>query len=144
VVYVSRAAIYATDDRAVPLTVDDAVSTWQAAIDSGKTVISVKDWPISTGENVPECLAGHVGETAPCSMPRDEAIPPDILDEAIARLGGAVQGIDMTDAYCDDTTCYSVIGNVVVYPDTNHITGTYSRTLMPYLGPKLLEAADRG
>ncbi len=143
VVYISRGGIYTSPDRVAPLTVDDVVATWQGVVDSGKTVISIKDWPITAGENIPECLASHIGETAPCIRPRSEAMPPDILDEAIARLGGQVESIDMTDAFCDDTTCYSVIGNVVVYPDTNHITGTYSRTLMPYLGPRLLEAAER-
>jgi len=49
-----------------------------------------------------------------------------------------VQVIDLTDAFCDAERCYAVVGGVVVYADHNHISGSYSRSLMPYLGPRIL------
>jgi peptidoglycan/LPS O-acetylase OafA/YrhL len=139
VVYLNYSSSY-TLNRGVDyqLTADDAVATWEEALSTGKRIISIKDWPRTNGDQVPECLAPFVGETAPCSMPRGEAIPGDAQDEALLRLDGAVEQIDLTDAYCDADRCYSVIGDVVVYADHNHISGTYSRTLMNYLGPLIL------
>jgi hypothetical protein len=41
--------------------------------------------------------------------------------------------VDLTDYFCDDRKCYSVIGNVVVYFDPNHVNMEYSRSLTPIL-----------
>lgn len=141
VVYLNRTSIYTSENRpaAWRLTVDEIVDTWQGVIDSGKRVISIKDWPITAGESIPVCLSSHVGEAAPCSLPRSQAMPADPQDDAIDVLGADVDAIDLTDAYCDTDTCYSVIGDVVLYADWNHLSGTYSRTVMSYLGPSLLQ-----
>ena len=144
VVYLNRTGLYGgrTDDRR--LTPEDIVATWQGVLDTGKRVVVIKDWPATEGESIPACLASHVGETAPCSVPLDVGMPPDPQDAAVDALDGQVDMIDLTDAFCDDNRCFSVIGDVVVYADHNHISGTYSRTLMPYLGPALIESlSDR-
>ncbi len=140
VLYLNRTPIYVQDERPEQyrLTVDDIVATWEGVLGAGKRVVSITDWPITAGDSIPVCLSAHVGESGPCSLPRAEALPADPQDAALAELDGRVESIDLTDAFCDDTTCYSVIGDVVVYADHNHISGTYSRTLMPYLGPLLL------
>lgn len=139
VIYLNRTTSYNSDNRGdYALSADDIVATWQGVLDSGKRVISIKDWPRTAGDSIPVCLSAHVGETAPCSVPLEVGMPLDVQDAALAELDGRVESIDLTDAFCDETTCYSVIGDVVVYADHNHISGTYSRTLMPYLGPLLL------
>jgi SGNH domain (fused to AT3 domains) len=50
-----------------------------------------------------------------------------------------VRFIDLSDYFCDRTTCPPVIGNVLVYRHRNHITATYVRTL----APMLQDAMDR-
>ena len=55
-----------------------------------------------------------------------------------------VNFIDMTDYFCDETSCPPVIGNVIVYMDDSHITSTYSRTLVPMLSRKLAGALPSG
>ena len=37
--------------------------------------------------------------------------------------------IDLKDIYCPDGLCRSVIGNVYVYADTNHLTKAFEHTL---------------
>jgi hypothetical protein len=37
--------------------------------------------------------------------------------------------IDLTSYYCTADRCPSVIGDVIVYRDTNHITATFAKTL---------------
>ena len=54
--------------------------------------------------------------------------------------------VDLTDAFCDHRWCPAVIGNVLVYADSNHMTPTFARTLVPLLQERLAAAlgpADR-
>lgn len=119
------------------LTPADIAETWSEMIASGKTVTVVRDLPKTNGEDVPACLSTRVGVNAPCSTSRALDVFDDPQVAAVPLTEGAVEQIDLTDGFCDPTTCYSVIGGVVVYADSNHIGGTYARTLMQYLGPQL-------
>jgi hypothetical protein len=61
-------------------------------------------------------------------------------DPQIDAARGAQAGlIDLTPFFCQDGTCPSVIGSVIVYRDSSHLGGTYSRTLAPYLAAQLDE-----
>jgi peptidoglycan/LPS O-acetylase OafA/YrhL len=62
------------------------------------------------------------------------------LDDGAYNVAAAVEGVsvvDLTHLYCDDALCFPVIGNVIVYRDTNHITKTYASTMAPYLGSEM-------
>jgi hypothetical protein len=50
--------------------------------------------------------------------------------------------IDLTDYYCTADFCPSVIGDVIVYRDTNHITATFAATLAGPLGEGIKRALD--
>ena len=74
-----------------------------------------------------------------CGTPRFEAVPStDPVVEA-SKLVPGVQLIDLTDFYCTADRCPSVIGNVIVYRDSEntHITGTFASTLAPALEEQL-------
>jgi hypothetical protein len=43
----------------------------------------------------------------------------------------------MDNYFCTSSRCDPVIGHVMVYRDTSHMTTTYSTTLGPYLAAKL-------
>lgn len=137
IVYLNYTSDYAKRAPQYILTVEDIVATWQQMVAAGKQVHVIKDWPRTDGDSVPVCLAPHVGETGPCSTDRSTSVPVDPQDAA-AELVPGVQRIDLTDAYCDAQRCYAVVGGFVVYADHNHISGSYSRSLMPYLGPLVL------
>ena len=126
------------------LTTEDILTTWRDVLDSGKHVIALRDLPL-TGPvdalvDVPVCLANQVGQVGPCSVPRDEALLPDPMAVAATELGVGVTYLDVSDAFCDEDRCYAVIGDVVVYADNNHISGSYALSLMGYLGPQILAA----
>lgn len=59
------------------------------------------------------------------------------------RPGDDVELLDLTDKFCVAGTCHALIGGVVVYFDSSHITSTYSRALAPYIEYALLDL-DRG
>ena len=51
--------------------------------------------------------------------------------EALGDPG--VRTVDLGDLFCDDATCYPVVGDVVVYRDYSHLSTEYSTLLVPYL-----------
>jgi hypothetical protein len=65
-----------------------------------------------------------------------------LIDDAITVAGKSLDGvnvIDLSDYFCSGQTCHSVIGNVLVYADGNHMTTVYSATLAPVISHKLEE-----
>ena len=56
--------------------------------------------------------------------------------EAVARLPG-VRVIDAANRFCLARVCPAVIGNVIVYRNTGHITASYMRTLSPWLARRM-------
>ena len=63
----------------------------------------------------------------------------DLLVEAAKGQPG-VTVVDMNDFFCENGTCSPVVGGVVGYRDSHHITATYATTLAPYLGERLESA----
>jgi hypothetical protein len=62
------------------------------------------------------------------------------------RVAEAVEGvrlIDPTPVACTEKKCPAVIGDVLVYRNGAHLTATYVRTLIPWLGERLPEPADQ-
>lgn len=111
----------------------------QELASTGKPLVYIEDAPNTTGTPVPECLAAAKQTEAPCATLRSERYIPALMEDGIAASGVDVGYVSTVDAYCDETTCYSVIGGVVVYTDDNHISDTWARSLMPYVGPRILE-----
>lgn len=48
-----------------------------------------------------------------------------------------VTHLDLSDAFCTDQRCPGVIGNVMVYRDSSHVTNLYSQQLGPTLGQRM-------
>jgi hypothetical protein len=44
-----------------------------------------------------------------------------------------VRTVDLTSFFCDDASCFPVIGGALVLRDQNHLTAVFSTTLGPYL-----------
>ena len=59
---------------------------------------------------------------------------------AARAMGGKVPVIDMNDLICSPTWCASIVGNVLVYRDTHHVTSTYTGTLAAFLEQRLIKA----
>lgn len=127
------------------LTPQIVVASLQELAAGGKAMIYLEDPPNTVGEPVPECLAAAWDAAAPCATVRSERFNPELMVNGIAESGLDVAYLPTVDAYCDADTCYSVIGGVVVYTDDNHISDTWARSLMPYVGPQIIDAiAARG
>ena len=69
-----------------------------------------------------------------CALSRRAAVQPDPLVLAAESLRSSrVRVIDLTQHYCDDVSCFPVIGGALVQRDKTHLTSTFSATLGPYL-----------
>ena len=118
---------------------DGMVELWDRVNAIGVPVLAVRDTP-RVGDDVLECLSGNLDDPAACDRAVGEAMETaDPQELAVAEAEDA-RMIDLTDRFCVGDTCSVVIGNVVVYRDSHHITETYSRMLADDLGARMDEA----
>jgi peptidoglycan/LPS O-acetylase OafA/YrhL len=112
---------------------------------TGAKVIVLADTPYPDLD-IPSCLALHVTEATKCASPRVVALS----DPERRRLGSVTafqQGaavIDPIPWFCNNATCPAVVGNVIVYSDTGHMTATYARLLASRLERALATAGRAG
>jgi hypothetical protein len=77
--------------------------------------------------DVPSCLSTRVPKA--CQMPTADALDPTDVDVEIASRFPSVKVLDLTQALCSETICYSVRGGSMVYRDSGHVTADYSSKL---------------
>ncbi|MEU2170112.1 SGNH hydrolase domain-containing protein [Micromonospora chersina] len=116
--------------------VDGMRRTWRSLARIAPVVV-LRDTP-APRLDVAECVSAHREELTRCAVPRDEAlagIGPLQVDAAQGLTG--IRLVDLNDAICPADRCAAVIGGVLVYRDTNHLTATYARTLAARLDEQL-------
>jgi hypothetical protein len=105
---------------------------WNELQRGGVRVVVIRDTP-RMDIDIPECLTSLGGSIASCSRPRARAMArQDPLVVAATRAPG-VTLIDMTDAMCAADSCPPVVGNVLVWRDSHHLTASYAKTMAPAL-----------
>jgi hypothetical protein len=100
---------------------------------AGKKVLLLGDTP-QARTHMNECMSSHPTSMTRCVLDHDTAVDTgqNRLEDAVAvELG--VNHYDTSAWFCANGRCPSVIGNVAVYLDTNHINNTYSVALAPYM-----------
>ncbi len=123
--------------------VDGFKRAWQALPKTVKRVIVLRDTPRSRPFQF-DCLqrvvaAGVLAPGPACPLPRSEALRKDTGVSAVLSLRTKrYRSIDLTRYFCDEQSCYGVIGGASVHVDIwGHLVTTYMRTLGPYLLRKL-------
>ncbi|KOS66338.1 acyltransferase [Lysinibacillus contaminans] len=101
-------------------------------------IFAVRDNP-RMAEDVPTCLERE-SDPSECSIPKDQGISEIVPWENTEGIPSNVTFADLSDNFCDDSRCYSVIGNIIVYRDKHHITAEYAKTLAPALREPLEDA----
>jgi peptidoglycan/LPS O-acetylase OafA/YrhL len=116
---------------------DGMVTYWRRLTAAGAGVVAIRDTP-EPGQNVPDCLSTPGAKPSDCTAHTSKAIRPDTpLVQAVAKMHGDAQLVDMDDLICGPQLCQPIVGNVEVYRDQHHLTLTYTRTLLPYLKARL-------
>ncbi len=113
---------------------DGLAPYWKAWTDAGAKVFVLGDPPLNGEVRPRDCVALNPRNPITCAVDRATAQPPDPLGEAARQSTNPnVTYIDLTDYFCDQSKCYGVIGNVVVYYDANHMNLEFSRSLRPMI-----------
>ena len=110
----------------------------------GSQVLVVGPTPGSTGL-VPVCLSGHMDDPLACSFD----LPPWVTPAGVAKERAAVernggQYADTTALFCAEERCPVIVGNVMVFYDSGHLSREYARTLAPAMGALAERALAHG
>nr|WP_274635674.1 acyltransferase family protein [Microbacterium bovistercoris] len=112
-------------------------AAWKPELDRGAKIITVVDNPVwETDPN--KCL--RIRAQSDCTEPRSSGLVADDPVKAAAEGVPGVTLLDFTDAYCDDTTCFPVVGGANLYRDQDHLTVTWVNTLQPWYTAAVKEA----
>ena len=100
----------------------------------GSQVLVLGPTPGSSGL-VPVCLSAHMDDPLACSFPVPRfASPAGIARERAAVEGAGGQYADTTELFCARGQCPVIVGNVMVFYDSGHLSREYSLTLSPVMG----------
>lgn len=151
------AAILGTWDHYMPI--DGKESGWQVTPDAWQRglhrtyarlsaanipTIAIRDVP-HTWFDVPTCLsrgAARLPFAYACEYDRTGAFSPlAIAAQTAAARGTSVRFVDMTDEICPSARCGVVRNGAIVFTDDNHLTASFSRSIGPALGARIVATA---
>ncbi len=122
------------------------VTYWKALAAHGTKIVGVQESP-EPGRNIPDCLSRPGATAASCTTPTAKAVLRNTpIEQAVEQMGAEAERIDLNSLICSPTQCPPIVGNVVVYRDTHHLTQTYITSLGPFFMEQLLATravADR-
>jgi hypothetical protein len=95
--------------------------------------------------DVPACVSEHLKELRRCAFARGKAAARAQVVSDVVRAVDGVRVLEVADQLCTAELCPSVIGDVLVYRNSGHLTASFAATLGPWLGRGLprLTAAPR-
>lgn len=124
----------ATEDQ-LALARDGIADTFAGYRSHGIPVMVVGDVPGTRPRDAPSCVAADPNAADPCSRPRDEAVLSNLLVDVARSHPELVSTFDLDDFLCGPEVCHAVVGGMVAYSDSHHITDTFAATLGQFLGP---------
>jgi peptidoglycan/LPS O-acetylase OafA/YrhL len=118
-------------------------SILQSWVDAKLDVLVVRDTPYPGGDdiNVPDCVAKHEDDLDACAgTPESWHWMDPLAASARSMDSKRISIIYPQDWFCPDGTCEPVIGGVITFFDTAHITATYAQTLAPQFDASLRQS----
>lgn len=115
---------------------------WGEITEAGVPVLALRDTP-RVSQDVLDCLAANIGSPTKCDRPIEQAMETADPQEVAVEQVEDSEIVDLTDRFCVEDTCSVVIGNVLVYRDSHHITETYARLLSDDLATRMDQALSR-
>lgn len=71
------------------------------------------------------------------SVNKNDASSDEAFFESLDKAGAKYRKIETYVNFCKDDKCYLAVGNIPVYRNDGHVTGTYSKTLGPWFAAQL-------
>jgi peptidoglycan/LPS O-acetylase OafA/YrhL len=128
----------------------DLAAQWRGAWDrtlaelrgTGARIVGIADTPYQDG-SVPGCLASpaNQGDAGNCGESLRGALHGRVQRQVFLAYAGSPRTtiIDPVTWFCTDV-CPTVVGNVLVYRDSNHMTTAYATALTPLLDARISAA----
>lgn len=116
---------------------------WSSLADAGSQVLVIADTPSPTLAGVGD-LAGCIEIRGPteCDLARSPALASTAALAIAVRDAPSARMVDFTDILCPGTAdCPAIVGGVLVWADSSHLTKTYVRTLAPTFITRIGSAA---
>ncbi|MGN6503872.1 MAG: acyltransferase family protein [Pseudolysinimonas sp.] len=118
---------------------NDFRAAWTPLLEQGTRLVVVRDVPYLRPD-IRQCIVDHLADPSACDQRRVDSFNPDSLAETALTMPGA-SVIDVSDLFCDDTTCFAVVGGIITHRDGDHLTDAFSRSYAPYLAAQLTRIA---
>lgn len=109
------------------------VTVWEELAEAGIPVLALRDTPRFDSSRR-SCLHRSHLDAVLCGQERHDVLSPDF---PLVEAPPTVTWLDLTDHLCTADLCPAVVGDVVVYRDSNHLSATYVRTVTPFLEREL-------
>lgn len=139
VLLLSTVSTAGTPDEALVPGVEELISEITSR---GIPVIGIRD-TIRFPNSMLECSLGNptTGPVGGCTVFLPDHQPEQSPVGALENIPGFA-GVDLTDQFCLDNVCPSIIGNIYVYVDTMHVSREYVTSLVPVLASRFEEARE--
>ena len=86
------------------------------------------------GTDIPICLSKSVKKVTNCVKATAEALNAGRMQTVVdAAVRNGVQYLDVRNWVCDPDNCPVIVGNILVYRDSHHLTTNYVRFLTPLI-----------
>lgn len=117
--------------------IEGFTDAWASLRNAGVPFAVLADTP-RPGINVPECVSANPEQLSKCAVDWAKAGQNGTADllEAAKNIGN-VPVVDVNRMICPESVCAPIVGQVLVYRDTNHLTATYAKSLAGPLGTQL-------
>jgi peptidoglycan/LPS O-acetylase OafA/YrhL len=123
---------------------DDPAGQWQDGlestireIDGAAEVAVLADVPLQ-GSDPARCLSNNLEHADACDATVQEAFSPEVIEtEKAAAQATDAEYLDLNSYLCNEETCPTIIDNLLVYRDEQHLTATFSARLAEPLEEKI-------
>jgi len=107
------------------------VERWAEVPASVQHIVVLRDTPTMAAD-VLTCVRDEPTPETDCARDRDDALVEDPqYDAALESDDPRVSPVDLTDALCSADACSPVIGDLLAYRDSHHLSWFYAATLGP-------------
>ena len=122
---------------------------WRAALQltvdaltaSGITPVLMEDTPYP-GQDVPTCLSRHYTNVQLCNPVISSAYRDDIHQMLQDFDAAKVHVLWTRQWFCTEAGCPTVVGNILVYRDDNHMTVTFASFIAPLLDAAIVDLVN--
>jgi hypothetical protein len=110
---------------------------------AGSNVLVIRDTPVP-GSTIPlttDCIKDHPRRWKKCAGRMADWVHNDRLMDAARRIHDPrISTVNLNRFFCRKGVCPAVIGGVIPYRDSSHLTVTFTKSLVPYLRPAVERA----